>query len=140
MQQKRSYGRMSRINEEVRRVLSEILRDRIRDPRIDNRLISVLKAEVTKDLKYCKVSVTVLGDAEARQSAGEALKSAKSFIRRELAQELNLRNTPELSFIMDDSIEYSIRIEKLLADNAPAPLEEPEGEEEEAGEETEAEE
>lgn len=112
----KSNGRMERINEEVRRELSEILREEVKDPRMDSRLVSVLKADTTRDLKYCKVYVSVLGDQERWDETQQALKSAAGFIRKELAAKLNLRNTPELKFIMDDSIEYSIHISKMLKD------------------------
>lgn len=112
----KSNGRMERINEEVRRELSGILREEVKDPRMDSRLVSVLKADTTRDLKYCKVYVSVLGDQERRDETQQALKSAAGFIRKELAAKLNLRNTPELKFIMDDSIEYSIHISKMLKD------------------------
>ena len=105
---------MDRINEEVRRELSEILREEVKDPRVDQHLLSVIKADTSKDLKYCKVFISVLGGAEQRQETQKALKSAAGFIRRELAARLNLRNTPELKFVMYDSIEYSIHISQML--------------------------
>ncbi len=112
----KANGRMARINEEVRRELSEILRNEVKDPRIDAPLLSVLKADTTRDLKYCKVYISILGDPKMREETAQALKQASGFIRRELAARLNLRNTPELKFIMDDSIEYSIHIAKMLKD------------------------
>ena len=112
----KASGRMERINEEVRRELSEILRDEVKDPRIETPLLSVLKADTTRDLKYCKVYISILGDEKRRDETAKALKSASGFIRRELAARLNLRNTPELKFIMDDSIEYSSHISKMLKD------------------------
>jgi ribosome-binding factor A len=117
-------GRMDRINGEVRRELSEILRDSVKDPRVDVKLVSVLRADVTRDLKYCKVYITVLGDEEARKNVAQALKSAGGFLRRELASRLNLRNTPELSFVMDDSIAYGIHIDEVLKQVGVRPLEE----------------
>ncbi len=105
---------MDRINEQVRRELADILREDVKDPRVDIRLVSVLKVETTKDLKYCKVYVSVLGDDEKRTEVRQALKSAAGFIRRELAHRVNLRNTPELSFVMDDSIEYGIHMDTLF--------------------------
>lgn len=116
-------GRMSRINEEVRRELADILRSSVKDPRLGSSLLSVMQAETSKDLKYCKVSVSVLGSEEEREAARVVLKNAAGFIRRELAHRLNLRNTPELTFVMDDSIEYSIHISKLLADAKKEPNE-----------------
>ena len=117
-------GRMDRINGEVRRELSEILRDSVKDPRVDVRLVSVLRADVTRDLKYCKVYITVLGGDEARKNVSQALKSAGGYIRRELASRLNLRNTPELTFVMDDSIAYGIHIDEVLKQVGVKPLEE----------------
>jgi len=116
----KAYGRMSRINEEIRRECSEILREEVKDPRLSGALLSVLKTDTTQDLKYCKIYISILGNEEARKAAGDILKKAAGFIRRELAHRLNLRSTPELTFIMDDSIEYSIHIAKLLKENAPS--------------------
>ncbi|MBQ7064764.1 MAG: 30S ribosome-binding factor RbfA [Firmicutes bacterium] len=121
---------MDRINGEIRRELSEILREEVKDPRVDIRLVSVLKAETTRDLKYCKVYISVLGDEAMKEEVRTALKSAAGFIRRELASRLNLRNTPELKFVMDDSIEYGIHIDQMLrkiAAELPPEDEEPDG-------------
>ena len=115
----KTNGRMDRINEEVRRELSEILREEVKDPRVDQHLLSVIKAETIMDLKYCKVFISILGDDEQRMETAKALKSAAGFIRRELAARLNLRNTPELKFVMDDSIEYSIHISQMLKEIEP---------------------
>jgi len=115
----KTNGRMDRINEEVRRELSEILREEVKDPRVDQHLLSVIKADTSKDLKYCKVFISILGDDEQRMETAKALKSAAGFIRRELAARLNLRNTPELKFVMDDSIEYSIHISQMLKEIEP---------------------
>ena len=126
----RRSGRMDRINGEIRRELSEILREEVKDPRVDIRLVSVLKAETTRDLKYCKVYISVLGDEAMKEEVRTALKSAAGFIRRELASRLNLRNTPELKFVMDDSIEYGIHIDQMLrkiAAELPPEDEEPDG-------------
>ena len=107
MQARRNYNRTTRINEEIRKEVSYILQNLLKDPRIDI-LTSVVKVDTTKDLKYCKLFISVLGDDEKRSQTKVALKSAAGFIRRELAARLNLRNTPELIFVMDDSIEYSV--------------------------------
>ena len=115
----KTNGRMDRIDEEVRRELSEILREEVKDPRVDQHLLSVIKADTSKDLKYCKVFISILGDDEQRMETAKALKSAAGFIRRELAARLNLRNTPELKFVMDDSIEYSIHISQMLKEIEP---------------------
>ena len=103
----------TRINMEVQRELSEIIRSGIKDPRIHS-MTSVVSAEVTPDLKYCKVYISVLGDADAKKATMEGLKSAEGFVRRELARRVNLRNTPEIKFILDQSIEYGVNMSHLI--------------------------
>ncbi len=111
-----------RINTEVQKELSIILREEIKDPRI-NSMTSVVSAEVTPDLKYCKVYISVLGDEESQKSTLEGLKSAEGYIRSQLAKTINLRNTPELTFILDQSIEYGINMSKLIDEVNQADLE-----------------
>jgi len=108
---KRSF----RINDEIKKELSEILRSEIKDPRV-SAMVSVIKVETTTDLKYCKVAVSVLGSEEDKQSAMQGIKSAAGFIRKLIAERINLRATPEFSFVLDDSVEYSIKIHKILSD------------------------
>ena len=103
----------TRINMEVQRELSQIIRSEIKDPRI-HPLTSVVAVEVTPDLKYCKAYISVLGDEEAGKATIEGLSSAASFVRRELAHRVNLRNTPEIKFILDQSIEYGVNMSKLI--------------------------
>ena len=103
----------TRINLEVQRELSQIIRSEIKDPRI-HPLTSVVAVEVTPDLKYCKAYISVLGDEEAGKATIEGLRSAASFVRRELAHRVNLRNTPEIKFILDQSIEYGVNMSKLI--------------------------
>ncbi len=103
----------TRINMEVQRELSQIIRSEIKDPRI-HPLTSVVAVEVTPDLKYCKAYISVLGDDEAGKATIEGLRSAASFVRRELAHRVNLRNTPEIKFILDQSIEYGVNMSKLI--------------------------
>ena len=103
----------TRINMEVQRELSQIIRSEIKDPRI-HPLTSVVAVEVTPDLKYCKAYIRVLGDEEAGKATIEGLRSAASFVRRELAHRVNLRNTPEIKFILDQSIEYGVNMSKLI--------------------------
>ena len=103
----------TRINMEVQRELSEIIRSGIKDPRIHS-MTSVVSAEVTPDLKYCKVYISVLGDADAQKATMEGLKSAEGFVRMELARRVNLRNTPEIKFILDQSIEYGVNMSHLI--------------------------
>ena len=103
----------TRINMEVQRELSQIIRSEIKDPRI-HPLTSVVAVEVTPDLKYCKAYISVLGDEEAGKATIEGLRSAASFVRRELAHRVNLRNTPEIKLILDQSIEYGVNMSKLI--------------------------
>ena len=98
---------------EVQRELSQIIRSEIKDPRI-HPLTSVVAVEVTPDLKYCKAYISVLGDEEVGKATIEGLRSAASFVRRELAHRVNLRNTPEIKFILDQSIEYGVNMSKLI--------------------------
>ena len=96
----------TRINGEVQRELSNIIRGEIKDPRIAP-FTSVVSVEVAPDLKSCKAYISVLGDEKVQQDTVEGLKSAEGYIRRQLAQNINLRNTPEIRFILDQSIEYA---------------------------------
>ena len=98
---------------EVQRELSQIIRSEIKDPRI-HPLTSVVAVEVTPDLKYCKAYISVLGDVEAGKATIEGLRIAASFVSRELAHRVNLRNTPEIKFILDQSIEYGVNMSKLI--------------------------
>ena len=103
----------TRINGEVQKVLSEIIRKEIKDPRI-NPMTSVVTVEVAPDLKTCKAYISVLGDEASQQSTMKGLKSAEGYIRRELAHNLNMRNTPELTFVLDQSIEYGVQMSKKI--------------------------
>lgn len=103
----------TRVNMEVQRELSEIIRLGIKDPRIYP-MTSVVAVEVTPDLKYCKAYISVLGDEEASKATIQGLKSAEGYVRRELARRINLRNTPELKFILDQSIEYGVTMSRLI--------------------------
>jgi len=103
----------TRINMEVQRELSKIISQEMKDPRIDP-LTSVIAVEVTPDLKHAKVYVSVFGSDEKKQATLEGLKSATPFIRRQLASTINLRNTPELRFYMDESIEYGVHMSQLI--------------------------
>ena len=103
----------TRINMEVQRELSEIIRLEIKDPRI-HPMTTVVAGSVTPDLKFCKAYISILGDEEAGKATIEGLKSAEGYIRRELARRVNLRNTPEIKFILDQSIEYGVNMSKLI--------------------------
>ena len=126
----------TRVNGEVQRVLAEIIRGGLKDPRISP-WTSVVAVEVAPDLKSCKAWISVLGDEEVRKSTLQGLKSAEGFIRRELARTINLRNTPDITFVMDQSIEYGVnmshKIDEVIAADEQA--QKPEDETEEVMEE-----
>ena len=105
----------TRVNTEVLRELSNILRGGIKDPRVAP-WTSVVAVEVAPDLKTCKAYVSVLGDEKAQTDTIAGLKSAEGYIRRELAHRLNMRNTPEIRFILDQSIEYGVNMSRKIAD------------------------
>ncbi|SFP92166.1 ribosome-binding factor A [Lachnospiraceae bacterium XBB1006] len=108
----------TRINEEVLHELSNIIRGEIKDPRI-NEFTSVVAVEVAPDLKTCKAYISVLGDEKSQEDTLAGLKSAQGYIKNLLAKRINLRNTPSITFIMDQSIEYGVqmshKIEELAA-------------------------
>ena len=103
----------TRINGEVLKELSNIIRSEIKDPRI-NPMTSVVAVEVAPDIKTCKAYISVLGDEKSQKDTITGLKSAEGYIRRQLARTVNLRNTPEIRFILDQSIEYGINMSKLI--------------------------
>ena len=103
----------TRINGEVLKESSNIIRSEIKDPRI-NPMTSVVAVEVAPDLKTCKAYISVLGDEKSQKDTITGLKSAEGYIRRQLARTVNLRNTPEIRFILDQSIEYGINMSKLI--------------------------
>ena len=103
----------TRINGEVQRELANIIRGGIKDPRISP-LTSVVAVEVAPDLKTCKAYISVLGNDEEKEETMKGLNSAVGYIRRELAHSINLRNTPEITFILDDSIEYGVNMSKKI--------------------------
>jgi len=105
----------TRINGEVKRVLAEIIRSEIKDPRI-HPFTSVVEVEVAPDLKTCKAWISVLGDDEAVKNTLAGLRSAEGYIKNQLARKINLRNTPEIRFIMDQSIAYGVSMSKLIDD------------------------
>lgn len=105
----------TRINGEVQKVLAEIIRGGIKDPRISP-LTSVVAVEVAPDLKTCKAWISVFGDDKAAEDTLAGLKSAEGYIKGQLARKINLRNTPEITFIMDQSIAYGVSMSKLIDD------------------------
>jgi ribosome-binding factor A len=110
---KKINTRMIRVNDEITKEIAGIIRSEVKDPRI-NSMTSVLRVETTSDLKYCKVFISVLGNDEEKESVMKGIKNAGGFIRHLLAERINLRYTPELTFKLDDSVEYAIKMEKLI--------------------------
>jgi len=123
----------TRINGEVKRELSNIIRGEIKDPRI-NPMTSVVEVEVAPDLKSAKAYISVLGDEKSQQDTLAGLKSAEGYIRRALAKSINLRNTPEIRFVMDQSIEYGVNMSKLIDDVNKSIREEKDDEDDKTGE------
>ena len=121
----------TRVNGEVQRVLAEIIRGEIKDPRISS-LTSVVAVEVAPDLKSCKAWISVLGGDEARAETLAGLKSAEGFIKRKLAQTINLRNTPDITFVMDQSIEYGVNMSRRIDEVIGQMSEDGDSEDEEA--------
>ena len=103
----------TRVNAEVQRELSNILRGGIKDPRV-NPMTSVVAVEVAPDLKTCKAYISVLGDEKSQTDTLKGLKSAEGYIRRELARGINMRNTPEITFVLDQSIEYGVNMSRMI--------------------------
>ena len=103
----------TRVNGEVQRVLAEIIRGGLKDPRISP-WTSVVAVEVAPDLKTCKAYISVMGSDEEKKDTIAGLRSAEGYVRRQLAKRLNLRNTPEIQFVLDQSIEYGVHMSRLI--------------------------
>ena len=110
--QRKGNNRINRIDEEYKKELSQIIGYELKDPNITG-LISVTKVKVTTDLKYAKVYVSIMGSKNLKETMN-GLKNAAGYIRSELAKRINLRNTPELVFELDESLEYGARIDSIL--------------------------
>lgn len=105
----------TRVNGEVQRELSNIIRGGIKDPRVAP-MTSVVAVEVAPDLKTCKAYISVFGDEKAQADTVKGLQSAEGYIRRELARNLNMRNTPQITFVLDQSIAYGVAMSKKIDD------------------------
>ena len=105
----------TRVNVEVQRELSNIIRGGIKDPRVAP-MTSVVAVDVAPDLKTCKAYISVFGDDKAQEDTIKGLQSAEGYIRRELARKLNMRNTPEIKFVIDQSIAYGVAMSKKIDD------------------------
>lgn len=113
VKQNMSSNRIMRISEEMKREVSDIILTKLKDPRATG-MISVVKASVTKDMRYAKIYVSVLGSDDDKKHALEGLKNAAGFIRKEIGQRIKLHFTPEIIFEIDDSIEYGVKISNIL--------------------------
>lgn len=105
--------RITRINEAIRKEISEIIRGEIKDPRVSDAMISVVDVETTSDLKQAKVFISVLQESK-KEGVLLGLQAASGYIRKEIARRINLRNTPELLFRLDESIEYGMKMSKVI--------------------------
>ena len=129
MPSKRPHFHINRVNEDISRELTYILRE-VKDPRVENNFVSVIKTETTPDLKYCKVYYSHMSGIDKEVKAG--LYSAMGFIKKELSARINLRNTPEITFIKDAGLAHGARISELLKEiesenmNAEKPEDTPE--------------
>lgn len=107
-----SFDRVDRISPEVQRAIDAIIRDELNDPRIGGTW-SIVRCEVTRDLRYCKVRISIL-EEEKRNGMMAALKNAAGFVRRELGRRVDLRYVPEILFELDTNIEYAAKIDRIL--------------------------
>lgn len=105
--------RTSRLNEEIKKIISTIIQNELKDPRIPM-ITSITHVDVTKDLRYAKVYVSVYGDEEQKSKCIEGLKSASGFIRKEIGSRIKIRYVPELVFELDNSIEHGLHISQIL--------------------------
>lgn len=107
------FSRSERVAEEIKKAASQIINNELKDPRISG-LISVTKVNVSKDLRNAKIFLSIYGTENKRQKVFEGIKNAEGFIRKELARMVRIKFVPEISFKIDESIEYSIHINQLL--------------------------
>ena len=114
MSNNRNNNRIGRIDEEFKKEISQIINYELKNPNVTG-MISVTKVKVTTDLSYAKVSVSILNSKDVKETMA-GLKKSAGFIRSELAKRINLRNTPEIIFELDDSLEYGARIDSILKD------------------------
>ena len=110
---KSSSQRLQKINDEIKKEAAEVLRAELKDPRV-SAMTTVTSAQTTSDLKQCKIFVSVLGDDGAKKEAMDGLRNAAPYLRKMLAMRVNLRNTPEITFVLDESLEYGMKMDKLF--------------------------
>ncbi len=117
--------RTERIEEEIKKLVSVIIDQELKDPRLTG-IISVTKVYVAKDLKYCKIFISMLGVSDVNEAMG-ALKSASGYVRKEIGKNIRMHSTPEVKFEFDDSIEYGNKIQKIISELDIKPAEDEEG-------------
>ena len=105
--------RMEKINEEIKRELSVLIQDEMKDPRVKG-LISITRVDVNNDLRYAKVYVSIMAEHEERKTTLQAIEKAGGYLRSELGKRVKLRYTPELLIKLDDSIEYGVKINEII--------------------------
>jgi ribosome-binding factor A len=110
-----NHNRRTRVNDEFAHEIADVIRAELKDPRA-GAIVSVLRTEVSPDMKHCKVFISILADDEERQKTLVMLENASGFIRKRIAERLNPRVTPELKFIFDDYVEYGFKMDKLIDD------------------------
>ncbi|MDR0958664.1 MAG: 30S ribosome-binding factor RbfA [Clostridiales bacterium] len=107
-------NRLVRVNDEIKREVAAIFLTELSDPRIRGGVVSVTNVETTPDLKFCKIFISSLGTDEEKKAALDGAVSATGYVRKQIAAKLNLRLTPAITFVADDSIEHGARISKLI--------------------------
>lgn len=107
-----AFQRSQRVAEEMKREIAQILRDEVKDPRIG--FVTITRVEVTRDLRYAKVFVSVFGEEMEKEQSLKALNNASGFVRREIGRRIKLRYTPEILFSFDQSIEHGVKISQLI--------------------------
>ena len=112
---KQPNSRMIRHNNDFAKEIADIIRSELKDPRVGS-IVSVLQAETSVDLKHCKVFVSILGTPDEQRETLKGLQNASGFIRKRVAERVNPRNTPEISFVFDESVEYGFKMDKLIKD------------------------
>ncbi|OHW62804.1 ribosome-binding factor A [Andreesenia angusta] len=110
-----SSRRLSRMGEEIKKLVSNLIMNEVKDPRVSP-MTSVIQVEVTRDLRYAKIYISVMGTEKEKQDTLAGLNSSKGFIRKEIGQKINMRYTPEPIFELDSSIDHGIRISEMLRD------------------------
>ena len=119
----KNNNRIIRINDEILKELSKIIREELKDPRIAP-MTSIVKVDTTNDLNHCKVHVSVFGNDKVKKDTIEGLINCSGFIRKQIARTINLRITPKFQFVLDETLEEAIRMTKLIESVVPKEINE----------------